>query len=498
MRKIDTTTLEADLDRGVFSEDEVLWLYNGLDCMITASVFKTCYALAEDRPLVLPYYEWNKSQQAISLQLTRRGTLVDITEQQALVFEFRKRLSRFVHIFNRLCDAAVLRSINPNSPKQLQWLFYEQLKMPEQKTSDKGKWKVSTNRECLEKLYNLCTDERRALIKVLLSIRDLKKLIEVVETGPSADGRMRCSYNVAGTDTGRWSSSETAFGEGMNKQNVTHELRRIFIPDPWAKMGQADQEQAESRVVAYDSEDENYIAACNSGDLHTYCCRLFWPKLPWNGDLKKDRLIADRIFYRHFSYRDMSKRGGHASNYYAIPWTISRNLKIPMKSAEEFQDVYFHTFPGIRKWQRERSLIIQQNKPLITPFGMERYFFGRPDDDATLRQAIAFVPQSVVGTLTNIVLHRLLQREEELQIQILENGHDAVIFQFADRREDEIIPKMLPYFDVPFTLKGRTVRIPFEFKVGYNWHELEKWKGNGSTSGQQRPERTTLLDRIIL
>ena len=36
----------------------------------------------------------------------------------------------------------------------------------------------------------------------------------------SPDGRIRTSFNIAGTDTFRWSSSSNPFGEGTNLQNI--------------------------------------------------------------------------------------------------------------------------------------------------------------------------------------------------------------------------------------------------------------------------------------
>lgn len=53
-----------------------------------------------------------------------------------------------------------------------------------------------------------------------------------------------------------------------------------------------------------------------SGDLHTANARRIWAReLPWTGDILQDRRIADRPFYRDFSYRDMAKRGSHLSNF---------------------------------------------------------------------------------------------------------------------------------------------------------------------------------------
>jgi len=491
-----------ELDGYTFqSVTEPYHIYNGLDCMMTFEIRDVLQKLLAGRPVAQSMYAWRQGMQAISLDMTRRGTLIDDAQRQVILYDERKRHTRLSNIFQRIAEAMALTQVNPRSPKQLKEFFYATLEIPEQKVRGAGEWRVSTNREALEKMLKWLNNQvnqpdiRKAPVKVLMSLRDLEKDIAVLETGPSADGRMRCSYNVAGTETGRWSSSTTVFGEGMNKQNIKKTLRKMFIADPGRKMVNTDQQQAESRVVALISGDAAYMEACNSGDLHTTCCRMFWPELPWNGDLKKDKVIAERPFYRHFSYRDMSKRGGHASNYYAIPWTISRNLKIPMKTAEDFQARYFNAFPGIRAYHRWVSAQLMTKPLLSTPLGEERWFFGRPDDDATLREAIAYVPQSTVGHLTNIVIARLYRAG----VEVLENGHDAVLFQIPDKSEDLILPQLQPFFHHELTYKDRTINIPWEFKVGYNWGDLEEWRGDGSTINQERPGKTaSFLDQLVL
>ena len=140
---------------------------------------------------------------------------------------------------------------------------------------------------------------------MLLELRDLAKIISVLRTPLSPDGRMFCSFNVAGTETNRWNSSKSIYDLGTNLQNITERLRRMFIPDPGYVFLSPDLAQAESRAVAYLSGDEAYIKACESSDLHTLVASMVWHELPWSGDPKRDREIADRKFYRDYSYRFM-------------------------------------------------------------------------------------------------------------------------------------------------------------------------------------------------
>ena len=187
--------------------------------------------------------------------------------------------------------------------------------------------------------------------------------------------------------------SKNAFGGGTNNQNLTDEMREMFIPDEGKKLAYADLEQAESKAVARLSGDEAYIKACDSGDLHTFVSRMIWPGLGWDMNLKHDKEIAEQQFYRHFSYRDMSKRGGHLTNYKGKPATMSHHLKITLDLATRFQNSYFQAFPGIPEWHGRVARDLATHSKMTTKLGFMRWFFGRLQDEATIREAVAFEPQ---------------------------------------------------------------------------------------------------------
>src|SRR5262249_52033894 len=132
----------------------------------------------------------------------------------------------------------------------LKSFFYEAMRLPEQRISTKGISRVSCNREALEKLDQHYA-YARPFIAAILGLRTIAKQREVFEMEGSSDRRLRTSYNIAGTETGRSSSSENAFGQGGNMQNIAAPLRYAFVADPGWKLCQIDGEQAEARDVGY-------------------------------------------------------------------------------------------------------------------------------------------------------------------------------------------------------------------------------------------------------
>ena len=506
----------GDLKPGDLIGHDLHQVYNGLDACLTFEIFEVLSEAMrkENDPSWENIYSFERGMQAPALDMMLRGWLIDPYERQVGTKATRLQKERVEAILNRYGFATWGKPINPRSPLQLKNYFYSHLGLPEQFRFDKGERKVTTNREALEKLEDYLY--ARPQILSILAARDATKLLSVLETEIDQDGRMRTSYNIAGTNTGRWSSSSNSTGGGTNLQNITPKLRRMFIADKGYKLCYLDLEQAESRVVGllvwWLLGDATYLDACESGDLHTYVARLVWPKLPWTGEIKKDREIAEQIFYRHFTYRDMAKRGGHGTNYYGTPPTMAKHLKVTTPVMQEFQDAYFTPFSGIRRWHVLTARTLGLHQEITTPLGRRRIFFGRPDDDATLRKAIAYAPQSTVGDLLNYALWRLWKYEP--RIELLAQIHDAVVFQYPDdpRYEADILSSCIELTRIPLTLRGRTLTIPSEAKIGWNWGEnqldrplekrlwpdgnpngLVKWK-----SGQNDSRRRVVgLDRAV-
>lgn len=484
-----------------------LWIYNALDSAITVEVGDTLHELLLERDQ-LSTYAFALGMMAPAFQMMTRGIKVDQVTRGRVENELAVLRDRLERMFQRLSMEICGSQTNHRSVPQMKNFFYSVMQIPEIEVFDyasKTK-KVSVGREAMEKIQAYFY--AGPIARLILAMRDLDKKLQVVRAGIDNDGRMRCSYNVVGTETGRWSSSKNAFGGGTNNQNLTDEMREIFIPDEGKKLGYNDLEQAESKAVALLSGDPNYIEACHSGDLHTFVSRMIWPGLGWTGDLSRDKAIAEGPFYRHFSYRDMSKRGGHLTNYKGKPATMSHHLKIRIELAQSFQNTYFSSFPGIPRWHGEVARRIATDMNIRTRLGFTRWFFGRLQDEATIREAVAFEPQSLIGQILNIGLYRAWKYLDPHDIEILAQVHDAFLYQFEEARELEVVPKTLSLMRVPVQMPNGVLDIPTEAATGWNWRKQGKGdvnpgglrKFNGTSDQRERPRRlayTSLLDRVI-
>ena len=153
--------------------------------------------------------------------------------------------------------------------------------------------------EAQPRVRRLCLSlaKREPIIKPIIdAIGTLRSLNVFYSTFLSAaldpDDRMRSSYNVAGTDTLRWSSSTNVFGRGANLQNIAKgdseyseeaaeqlrqtrgvafpNIKRLFIPDPGYEIADADLSGADAAVVAHETNEEELIDAITRGiKLHS-------------------------------------------------------------------------------------------------------------------------------------------------------------------------------------------------------------------------------------
>jgi len=473
------------------------WVYNGLDCLITAELLEVLKPQLDSH--TSRTYDFSRRLQGPVLEMRLRGVLVDRARKGHVLDKYHDELDRLEIQLERIVREGVGQvGFNWRSNDDLKELFYDRLGIP----PIRRQGRVTVNRDALERMEQYII--ARPIISHIKAMRDIGKKIGVLKTEIDPDGRMRTSYNIGGTNTGRLSSSLSEFGTGTNLQNIESLLRTIFIADPGMKMGYFDAQQGESRVVGAIEyrlfRDSRYLDACESGDLHTSVAKLVWPKLAWSGDLKADQALAELPYYRHYSRRFMCKKIGHGTNYGGQPRTLAQQAKVDIELIEEFQPIYFKAFPAHLLWHLNVDERLRTTATIINLTGRKRQFWGRRDDPATLREAIAYDPQGSLADIVNEGMYNIWLRKTA---QLLMQVHDAVVVQYPEEMEEELVPIILDQLRYPVSLGDRELIIPYDAKVGWNFgeyddktnpHGLKKWQGQDQRS---RPESVRILDRYL-
>lgn len=525
MLVVDTSLLDDDASG--FSASEVYWIYNGLDCCITMEVFEVLLPQLDD--VSRETYRVSMATIAPVMEMMLEGLPVSHTERDKAYRSYEKLYHQLEAGWKRLCteglgipaDRSKRKGrppvpVNIASPKDVQFLFHEVLGIPEKRKMKKGAATATTttDRETLEGFRNYFFAE--PFVNYILAMRDVGKAMGFLRTQLDPDSKIRCSFNVAGTDTGRLSSSFSDMGTGTNLQNISGKQKNIFRAEPGWVLVDVDLEQGDSRGVGalcwnffLESHGPEfagaYLDACESGDLHTTVCRMAWPKLEWGEDQSGWKKVASQLAYRDKSYRDLAKVLGHGSNYMGQPATMAGHTKTPSPIIQEFQTSYFNAFPCIRAWQQETIRRVQTTSQLTTLWGRRRYFWGDTTKQSVLNAAIAYDPQSTTGEFTNRGMIQLwhIRNRLELPIRFLLQVHDSLVFMVKENRLNETIPQILNYLRVVKRLEGgREFTIPHGCKVGWNYgsasaenpYGLASWKGEES---RRPPKRNISISEIL-
>ena len=526
MRIFNTSELSEDVMRDL-NEDEASWIYNGLDVCVTSEIYDNLMQTIDaDDPVVGQTYRNALNKMAPIMEMSMRGTLINEEARQKTIKEFEARLAdldeKFQRLYMGVCQ--IDTPMNWRSPLQLKNLFYGFLQLPERKKRNaKGQYVAAVDVEALE-YFSANYRFAAPFARFVLLLRDVHKSLGFLKTQIDRDQRMRTNYNITGTNTGRLASSMNEFGTGTNLQNVNRKLRYPFVADPKMYMFNIDLEQADGRNVGaicwnlfldmpreeiyqlakddprlarYVKDDQwigpvgrelagAYLDACEGGDLHTTVCHMVWPDLGWPEDEAAWKSYCDGIIaHGQDSHRQLSKKGGHGTNYYGTPRTMAKHLYMPVKLIANFQDEYFGAFPAIPLWHNYTIREILNYGCVTTPFGRRRFFFGRAKDASTHRKAIAYAPQSMTGEQIDRGLSQVWKALP--QVQLLNQVHDSILLQFPWRQIDVLPEKILDVMQVRLTLKGgREFVVPLDAAGGWNWgyenaklnpYGLKGWKG---------------------
>lgn len=495
-----------EMDPTSLTEFEREMVYNGLDCLVTRDCLDAMLPQLDETTAAT--YAFSKALQGPLLEMRCRGVLIDQIRKQEVIDDYYEVMERLEAQLERIVFEGVgMLTFNWRSPRDLQRLFYDELGI----SPIRRNGRPTVDRAARDRLaiYPIA----QQLINHINKLAEIGDKISVLRTAIDPDGRIRTSYNIAGTSTGRLSSSASEFGTGGNLQNVEEALRAIFISDPGYKFAKCDAKSGESFCVGAIEwnlfHDGRFLDVCETGDPHTAVARMCWPNDPWTGDIKQDAKLAGAPFYRHHSKRQTTKKVGHASNYNGQPRTIAEQTGMPIELIEQFQPIYFKAFPAHKLWHAHVEDTLRKKGHLTSLMNRRRWFFGRRNDPATLREAIAYDPQS---SLADIVNTAMLSIWREGIAAIVMHDHDALTFMYREQDEDRLIPILKERLVVPVPLAhGRVMRIPYDCEVGWNKGKydvnknpdgLREYTGHDTRRRQGSFARTSkaasgLLDRVV-
>ena len=357
--------------------------------------------------------------------MENRGIAVDKKALEKLATFFEGEVARET----KAAHAAAGREFNVASPKQLQVVLFDELKLPKTKKIKTG---FTTDAEALGWLFE---QTKHPLLESLLRIRETKKLGTTVEgllVEIAKDKRIHTHFAQTVAATGRLSSV------GPNLQNIpvrTEEGRKIrecFVAgEGYSALLTADYSQIEMRIMAHLSHDKALLAAFESGeDLHA--------------------TVAAEVFGVKASGVDPEMRRQIKAMSYGLAYGLSSyglavQLGLTPPAAQELMDKYFLRFGGIRDYLK--SVVEEARKVGYTEtvMGRRRYLPDLMHDNRQRREIAERMALNapIQGSAADIIKQAMLnvQRgliEGKFKSRLLLQVHDELILEVVDGEEEKL------------------------------------------------------------
>ncbi|MEL4892189.1 DNA polymerase I [Xanthomonas protegens] len=430
--------------------------YAAEDADITLRLHRTLSAQLDAEPaLARVYREIEMPLVPVLARVEANGVCVDIAELR----KQSQDLSQRMLAAQQKATALAGRSFNMDSPKQLQAVLFDELKLPAVLKTPKGQ--PSTNEEALEAIA-----DQHELPRVILEYRGLAKLRstytdKLPEMVNPDTGRVHTSYHQAGAATGRLSSSDPNLQNIPIRTDDGRRIRRAFVAPPGRKLIACDYSQIELRIMAHLSEDPGLLRAFGSGvDVH--------------------RATAAEVFGRKLEeVTGNERRAAKAINfglmYGMSAFGLARNLGIGRGEAQDYVALYFSRYPGVRDFMERMREQARTQGYVETLFGRRLYLNDINARQQGLRAGAerAAINAPMQGTAADIIKRAMvgvdawLQDHRDRALMILQ-VHDELVFEADADFVDTLLPEVTGRMSAAAELK---VPLVVDSGVGDNWDE---------------------------
>ena len=265
------------------------WTYNALDCANTLMLFDVLERKLKEKGWWSVYWEQKRRELEPAVFMGHLGLRLDEGKRQEMLREVTEKLEELGAELTKVAGP-----INLNSPVQLKKLLYEKWKLPVQ--THQGK--PSVREDAIHVLIKKTDGQKKVWLEKYLEWKKLRSIVskELQVRTCKWTGAVHTAYNVAGTESARWSSGEPLWKGGTNLQNRSKPFRGMYLPrfEGWV-MVSADYGGAEARIVAWRCNDEVAKKAFLEGtDIHKLTASMMFG-VPMGKVTKEMRQLGKRI-----------------------------------------------------------------------------------------------------------------------------------------------------------------------------------------------------------
>jgi len=371
------------------------------------------------------------------------------------------------------------KDFNPNSTVQLRSLLFDHvgLKPTGKKT---GTGAHSTDAEVLRELGS-----QSEVPGLILDIRQRSKIkntyLDKIIPQLDRDGRLRTSFNLHGTTSGRLSSSGKLNMQQLPRDNPA--VKGCIKAAEGNKIVAMDLTTAEVYVAAVLAKDKALMDVFRSGgNFHSSIAKTVF-RLPCE--------VEDVAEY-YTTQRQAAKAVTFGIMYGAGPKKISEQVTkdsgkyFSQQEAKEVIDDYFQSFHALKKWIDTNHKFIEQNGFVYSFFGRKRRLPNVKSSDAgikshSIRSGLNFLVQSAasdINLLGAIDMHADIQASK-MKARIFALVHDSILAEVPEEEIDTYSEKLKYWIqlDRGINIPGAPVGCDFDIGEDYSMGKFEKEYG---------------------
>lgn len=378
---------------------------------------------------------------------------------RAGIAAYGTKLEQQVQAFQKEIWEQTGYEFNLNSPKQLGEALFDKLGLPHGKKTKSG-W--STSAAVLE---NLRYDH--PVVEMILQYRTVSKLKSTYCDGLlkviAPDGRIHSSFNQTETRTGRISSTEPNLQNIPVRTDLGRELRRFFVAKPGCVLIDADYSQIELRVLAHVANDQNMIAAFQSGaDIHrTTAAQVF--HMP-------EEMVTPLM-------RSRAKAVNFGIVYGIGAFSLSKQLHIARQEADSYIKDYLQHYSGINDYMQRVVAEAKEKGYAETMFGRRRYLPELSSSNFNLRSFGERVARNmpIQGAAADIIKIAMIHVEDRLQkeglaARLILQVHDELIVEAPEAEAETAAVLLQEEMEHAVAL---AVPLTADAKSGKTWYEAK-------------------------
>jgi DNA polymerase-1 len=494
-------------------EAEELYLYAGLDCIVTSTLLERIFPFLAEEPVYFvpgkdgrPIPTHSKSILETNEEITKlafeyildmeiNGLKYDIAKNR----EIKARMeAEIADLERKIFDSGkVPPNINFDSGKEMVELLYGQLKFEPPSFTASGE--PSTDGEALLTLAGLnplnppkdykTPDPELQFLAYLAKRKDINSTCNTfirtyVEDFVKRDGRIHPSYNLHGTSGFRISGDSPNLTQ-LPRPKHGYNIRECYGVDNGNVFIAFDFSSAEVKIVAALCKDPAMLKAVEEGrDFHSSSASLMI-----GVDYEEVvRVVGDKNDPKHKEYkhwRQVAKILTFSLIYGSSAGGIAMQLNVSKDEAQRLMDLFFKAYPKMLEFIDNAHKMATWNQRVVTEFGQRRQEYGTykcfdrtAAKNAALRNSANVLVQSATSTLGLIVFAHLNRAIKKIGGKAICTVYDSCEFEVPQEKAAEAIELCFYYLnDFPQTIfPWLTLPIGCDGELGLNWGECEHVK----------------------